>query len=55
MCIRDSGVALYQAGTLPAESLMTCFEENIGHIEEMIDMDPEKEEYRIVKQDIRCV
>ena len=49
------GVALYQAGTLPAESLMTCFEENIGHIEEMIDMDPEKEEYRIVKQDIETI
>ena len=49
------GVALYQSGDLPAEALMTCFENNICHIEDMIAMDPEKEEYRTVKQDIETI
>jgi len=49
------GVALYQAGDLSAEDLMACFENNICHIEEMITMDPEKEEFRVVKQDIETI
>ena len=37
------GVALYQNGALSAEDLMNCFENNICFIEDMIAMDPEKE------------
>lgn len=49
------GVALYQNGALSAEDLMNCFENNICFIEDMIAMDPEKEEFRTVKQDIETI